>query len=240
MREDMFKVIVERPRMRIPKRNGSHYPRGRLKIDRGDFEEAPKREGMGRGYGYKYLNENLAPLRRFLRSCVGRPWNDVYSEICEHVSLDSAVKKHILEHLDQFVYRQVRESDGGIYEAIDSYGRPVELEPGSRWGRLYVCPRTGLLRAYERKPWVPRFPGRELDEWHDVRKINGSWHLVRFAPVPASIQERRDAYDIVLRKHVLNLGGRKGELKAAWGRRDRYACMLRRLSQKEYQRLLGG
>ena len=32
------------------------------------------------------------PLGRFLRSNVGRPWDTVYSEDCEHLSLDSAVK----------------------------------------------------------------------------------------------------------------------------------------------------
>ncbi|QRN99748.1 hypothetical protein JRI60_12330 [Archangium violaceum] len=239
MREDMFKVIVERPRMRIPKRNGSHYPRGRLKRTRGDLEEAPKREAMGRGYAYKCFNENLAPLRRFLHSRVGRPWNDVYSEICAHVSLDSAIKKHILEHLEDFVVRQVQEIDGRIYK-VGPYGRPIELESGSRWDRLYVCPRTGLLRAYEREPWEAKFPGRALDEWHDVRKIDGGWCLVRFAPVPSSFEERQSAYDVVLRKHVYRATGRNGALKTTWGRQDRYACMMRRLGEREYQRLLGG
>src|SRR5438309_9686382 len=31
--------------------------------------------------GEKWLNENLAPLRRYLESNVGRPWSKVYAEI---------------------------------------------------------------------------------------------------------------------------------------------------------------
>jgi hypothetical protein len=157
----MFKVIVERPRMRLPKRNGSHYPRGTLKNAWRELEDAPRHEGMGRGYGYKWLNENLAPLRRFLHSRIGRPWDKVYSEICKHVSLDSAVKKHILEHLDQFVVRKVREIDGRL-QGIDTYGRPFELPPTSRRTRLYVCPRTGLL--LELKPKQVPAPAARLSQ----------------------------------------------------------------------------
>ncbi len=156
MRRDMFKLIVERPRMRLSKRNGSHYPRGSLKNSWGrDLEDAPRREGMGHLYRSKWLNENLTPLRRFLESRVGRPWDKVYSEICEHISLDSPVKKHVLEHLKHLVARKVREIDGKLYR-VDSYGREVEFTPGSAHPQLYVCPRTGLLRAYEPKPLKPK------------------------------------------------------------------------------------
>jgi hypothetical protein len=31
---------------------------------------------MRAGYGYRSLNENLAPLRRYLRAQLGRPWDD--------------------------------------------------------------------------------------------------------------------------------------------------------------------
>jgi hypothetical protein len=42
MRADMFKVIVERPRLRFPLRCGSAYPRGRLaNLFERDLESAP-------------------------------------------------------------------------------------------------------------------------------------------------------------------------------------------------------
>lgn len=70
MREDMFKVIVERPRwgcghaekLRMPRDN-----RGYL-----SFARAGKS---------KRLNENLNPLIRFIRGKVGRPRNQVHGEI---------------------------------------------------------------------------------------------------------------------------------------------------------------
>ena len=94
MRSDMAKVIVERPRMRVPKRAGSWYPRGSLKaVFQSDYELAPKREGLGHIYGEKWLNENLQPLVRFLRSHVGRPWDKVRAEIAERVRPTSAVRR---------------------------------------------------------------------------------------------------------------------------------------------------
>ena len=61
MREDMSRVIVERPRL------GGHRTRkGRARA----LDDLPKQEGMRRAHlhsgDWKTLNENLAPLRRFL------------------------------------------------------------------------------------------------------------------------------------------------------------------------------
>jgi hypothetical protein len=150
MRSDMAKVIVERPRVRWPKRDGSWYPRGSLEnVFRNDFELAPKREGMGRGYGEKWLNENLQPLVRFLRSNVGRPWDKVRSEIAAHVRCTSAVQKHVLDHLADFV-----EEHPLFVGRVPHHRRRLEplVSRGMRL-RFWVCPRTGLLRL---APVVPR------------------------------------------------------------------------------------
>ena len=76
MREDMARVIVERPR------KGGHRSRGSR---RQEYEDLPAHEGMRRPWAVrgdeKELNENLAPLRRYLARQVGRPWSKVYSEI---------------------------------------------------------------------------------------------------------------------------------------------------------------
>ncbi|MDR3450780.1 MAG: hypothetical protein P4M15_13725 [Alphaproteobacteria bacterium] len=67
MREDMARVIVEHPRIK---------PRNNRKGRRLKSEDLPKHEGMRRCNGLrggrKELNENLAPLRRYLESQVGR------------------------------------------------------------------------------------------------------------------------------------------------------------------------
>ena len=121
MRRDMFKVIVERPRRFGP----GGWTRGRPPRD---AEDGPSHAGMRRPYDSwherKELNENLAPLRRYLMKQVGRPWNKVFSEICEHLRTDSTVQEHVRRHLGDFVAIHGRDS------------RP-----------LYVDPRTGLLRS---------------------------------------------------------------------------------------------
>src|SRR4051812_29056576 len=97
MRHDMAKVIVERPRHG----GGAKYPRAAFRSDsHRQMEDHPRRTSAKRpwmefGRGQKHLNENLAPLRRYLRSQVGRPWDKVYSEIRERINPDSAVQLHI-------------------------------------------------------------------------------------------------------------------------------------------------
>src|SRR4051812_28161761 len=98
MRHDMANVLVERPR----RGGGVKYPRGAGPFwGRVALEELPAREALKRPWVTcpKSLNENLAPLRRFLLSRVGRPWDAVYGEICERINRDSAVQLHIWQHL---------------------------------------------------------------------------------------------------------------------------------------------
>src|ERR1700736_4474108 len=98
MRSDMARVIVERPRI---KAHGSN--KGRAV----DWDDMPSHEGMRRARALRgdrrQLNENLAPLRRYLERQVGRPWDKVYSEISRHLRVDNAVQQHVRDHLRDFV-----------------------------------------------------------------------------------------------------------------------------------------
>jgi hypothetical protein len=128
----MFKVIVERPRTGGGKSKG--YQKNM------DIEDLPLKEAMKRrhqwGYRAKELNENLIPLIRYLRSNVGRPWDDVFSEICETLPLSSTVKRHVREHIGFDVETNCMVgSDGTI---LDSKGTGLFRE-------FYVHPVSGLL-----------------------------------------------------------------------------------------------
>src|SRR5437016_5525522 len=99
MRSDMSKVIVDRPRFgsRIRKKPKG-YHRGLQRL----FPEGlPKTEGMRKRWqgATKRFNEHLGPLRRFLDSRVGQPWNKVFSEICAHINRNSAVQDHVRDHV---------------------------------------------------------------------------------------------------------------------------------------------
>jgi hypothetical protein len=136
----MFEVIIERPRVK-PSRGG-RKGRHRESTERA-FERAPKVLGMGRAGRTKSLNENLAPLRRFLRSRVGTPWDAVRSEMGAVLALSSAVQKHVLDHARQYVEENPRMIDGRPHRPAASRG---VYWPLGQWCReFYVCPETGLL-----------------------------------------------------------------------------------------------
>jgi hypothetical protein len=131
MRKDMAKVIVERPRIK---------PWNARKGRRLDLEDLPALEGMRRGHAWrgerKELNENLAPLRRYLAKQVGRPWDKVYSEIAAHLRVHSTVQQHVRDHLGDFVALKPRRKISHWRSSIRG---------GLWWQPFYVDPRTGLL-----------------------------------------------------------------------------------------------
>lgn len=136
MRKDMAKVIVERPRLK-----GWGSRKGRPL----DFDDLPSHAGMRRHHklhgGWKLLNENLAPLRRYLFKQVGRPWNKVYSEISANLRADNPVQQHVRDHLTDFVAVKPRRQK-------DHWRN---WQKNGLWHQpLYVDPVTGLLCRTDR------------------------------------------------------------------------------------------
>jgi hypothetical protein len=203
MRADMAKVLVERPRpgSRFGSLPGKGYAKRaqdalRTSLDTGD--SPPNREPHWQRYGYgRCFNENLSPLRRYLHRHVGRPWNKVHSEICQHIDRGNVVQKHILTHLYQYVAINVSEQLGEVYySGSDHYcGRLL----GETHFELYVCPRTGLLRRVKTVPrrqlhklrqerWAVRQPECRyriaISATSLVMLINTRWELVTVRPLP--------------------------------------------------------
>ena len=228
MREDMFEVIIERPR------GGGRSPRYRHRRPR-ELEDMPRFESTARGRGgSKYLNENLAPLRRFFRSRLGRPWNEVHAEISQHLSLRSAVQKHVLDHVRQMVELHAVVIDGRAYHPTTYRRHRLLVTPG-RWGGFYVCPETGRLceAPPDRPQWPDTAPDRvTLDEVHEAWRIEGLWYRVRFAPVP---QARAGLRDMVLCRRIDETGvvGPGGALEQKYGWRYHYAAEKRQMSHDE-------
>lgn len=138
MRKDMFKVIVERPRQ------GDRNP---YKSDGRAFrndEESGNVLGIKAGYQWRnWLNENLAPLERFLRSRRGQHWDKVYAEIRSQINADSTVQQHVLQHLYDFVACKTYMEGDKIMVIDSSWGTPAPLaETGTP---LYVHPISGQL-----------------------------------------------------------------------------------------------
>jgi hypothetical protein len=178
MRDDMAKVIVERPR--IPAFN---CRKGRPQA----LDDLPAHEGMRRSHALrgdrKELNENLTPLRRYLERQVGRPWDKVYSEIAAHLRMDNTVQ----QHLRDFVAVTPRRAIGGWRSRAS----------GLWYQRLYVDPFTGLLCRTDQLPEEkarrrrmrlrPSSPVDRiaLTDDPELRRVRGVWYEVCLVPLPS-------------------------------------------------------
>lgn len=147
MRSDMHKVIVERERL------GSRGPYRGSRRKQASLAELPSKEGIRRRHllhrDVKQLNENLGPLRKYLRKQVGRSWNAVYRDISAELRATSAVKQHVRDHLWDYVERHVTLGPKG-----EVFGPPHHHRssfPRLLPGKLFVHPRSGVLKVV--KPW---------------------------------------------------------------------------------------
>jgi hypothetical protein len=199
MRADMSRVIVERPRRGGVDRRGRAVP----------FDNLPQREGMRRPYrisgGGKELNENLAPLRRYLERQVGRPWDKVYAEIAACLRASSTVQQHVRDHLSDFIAIKPRRRHGW-YFSYPSDGK--EPFPRLWYQLLYVDEKDGILKRTDHLPEekarlrARRDPSpRPLDHValtadRELRRIDGFWYEPRLAPMPdpvyRAVVEHRD------------------------------------------------
>ena len=233
MREDMAKVIVERPR----RGGGVRTPKGeRRREQRSGLAQLRKHEGIKRRWcnDLKGLNENLAPLRRFLRSRCGKPWDKVYGETCERINRNSAVQLHIWQHLVQFVCTSAIVIDGNV---CDSRGNRLR-------GEFYVHPRTRLLcwnRHYRDRHWQNYGDAKAsaapeglilgwLDGKHVCRLIDGVWYAFEFRPLPES---GPSVYDYSARELV-----KPRPAPPPWESPHIYVAAKRQLNTKEIRRLL--
>src|SRR5258708_17759299 len=143
MRDDMHEVIIERPRRgsrmglfrrarRVdPKRAAAHDP-----------ESLPFQISLGRstilGRGWKSLNENLAPLRRYLERQVNRPWDKVWSDISANLKATNTVQQHVRDHVGDFVATKTFVRDGVVWIANHRFHPQTPLADSRQF--LYVDP----------------------------------------------------------------------------------------------------
>ncbi|TXI45467.1 MAG: hypothetical protein E6Q50_16945 [Lysobacter sp.] len=246
MRADMYKVIVERPR-----RGGGMRGEDSAPID---LDDSPRQEGLRRRHRrHKWLNENLAPLRRYLASQVGRPWDKVFSDICAGIDRRNTVQRHIHQHLEDFVAIRVYDVDG-VFQIDGRWRGRVPL--ADHWApKFYVHPRHGLLcvnedriqtrRDYARKRKASLRAAREdrcvnrriLDASTQLHRIDGVWYRVELSAITneAMLDRKTDA----LRKLPLDRCPRNIAMKGVassldlFGSPDVYASRKRQLKARE-------
>jgi hypothetical protein len=248
MRSDMARVIVERPRVGGVKLRREKIPR--------DDELALSNVGVRRHArirgGWKGLNENLAPLRRYLERQVGRPWDEVWSEICANLKPTSTVQQHVRDHVPDFVAIKTSLRDGTIW-VHDRFSPRLLKETHTR---LYVDPATGVLRRNERnaawrKTWRQAQKAREAAICARMRVVSRTkqlhlfgecwWEVTLAGGYPASLRlnpHLPHAWQVVVEPDVV----RRAALsqlprEELYGRAGVYAVAKRQLSKKEMRDL---
>ena len=204
MRQDFNKLLCERERRRSSScyREVRHVKGFSQARDLDEYSDIGGREGMKTRYRkspgvyQKDFNENLNPLKSFLRTSVGRNWDKVYSEICSTFDKRSVINQHILIHLFQYVETKIIVGDDGRlkyfvpydYYNVDSGWRDIK----TGYFDYYVDPRDGRLcfnknkktnrqinreRAAERKAEEAKVL-RVIDKENRLEKVNEIWYHV--------------------------------------------------------------
>ena len=94
------------------------------------------------GRNVKMFYTNITPLSRYLTSCLGQPWNVIYSDIREHLTFNSKKRLEIMIDLKwRVAVHTIRSTDGRVW-AWGLYHNTCD-----HIGDFYVEPETGLLRA---------------------------------------------------------------------------------------------
>ncbi len=203
----MDRVLTERPRAGGIKKVKGYKKRLRRSLD-GDYYTKHERMIDSSFDTEKHFTDVLGPLYGYLLRQVGRKWDDVYSEIREHMSPNNRVHNHLFTHLYQFLERNVILINGLPYHLNKmSYSEgeytPLESRQNLYGISLYVCPKDGVIkRAPEYKEKIVK--KKKSWFWADEEKLQQYhllscgkkkiliWFLVQMAPI------------VVIKRKVLN------------------------------------
>lgn len=202
MRTDMHKVFT-RPQGRRSTDWKKYERKGaRRRLASTPVEELPAFEGMSsrKGVGRRRLGHG--PLRKFVVSCCGRPWAEVFSEFCRHNDMRSPTQRVLREALLRYVEEKVVLVEGIPYDTAGRY----------RIQQHWVHPQSGILmpepiperrkpsaeekeEAWRRRKDLEQYPiDRDhrlvfLDMWDGT-----GWFVVTLRPLPEEEPVEYDNY----------------------------------------------
>jgi hypothetical protein len=223
-------IVIERPR------NGMRISLKKLKGFKkqlNQITEEASQDGLLSPYlikprnKSKYLSDHLGPLRRYLRSQVGKPWNEIYSQLCRRLDSSTMAGQHVLSHVWDYVERHVELIDGIPYSKPHRHRR-IQLSSHYR-DQFYVHPETGILCACKKssRKWKRTQLCKDvvvLDEYHQYHLLNEIWYLITFEVFPS------ESTDLV--RDVLD--GLIARSSARWVKGQRvYAASKRQCNKKE-------
>jgi hypothetical protein len=164
------------------------------------------------GWDRKEFSDLLGPLKRFLHSCIGRKWDDVWSDICANLStntVDQHLRGHALSEVEQHCIL--------VDDTVMTSGRYSSgLHPP--YG-LYVDPQDGTVRKSAESPPYHRkrrdivqvdgrayikdgnvlystthgLPPRMVKDGREAAQIGGIWYWLDGVIVPPAKKVLYDA-----------------------------------------------
>ena len=194
MRKDMTNRFTEHHKISKPK-----FPRHSKKFNwkDEDGQETCSPKGMKHAHYISHnwiwrdagcVDGNYNLLKRFLHSCTGRPWNEVYSEVCEESDERSFRGYNFREWIDHLVEKNCfLDKDGTV---LDERGNTI----ANFWGGFFVHPKTKTLEfadVKKRPRWEPPHTVFEVDGklFHQHKDI---WYRVEMREV--SEENRSDGW----------------------------------------------
>lgn len=203
MRDDFAKQLTERER--FGHLDHFHNYRRMKMFDSADGDgplggREPMKARYRIGYGGKSFNENLNPLRGWLRSIVGQKWDKCYSELRQKFDARSVINDHILQHLYQYLETKAYVNAQGKVVVLTKYrwgGQDREVPIAKSGSDFYVCPKDGTVklskkpekrsvimqRAAEQKRKAEE-TYRVLDAFNILRLIEGVWYHFEMKQIP--------------------------------------------------------
>ncbi len=214
MREDLPKLMKDHSRIRYR----AKYPKGRKRAElRIMDEDKPCRETSSSRWGQQgkeHRGISLKPLRRFLATQVGRPWDEVFSELCNRALMGGEdLVRQLRVWADFEVELNVQLIDG---EPYDDKGFKIS---GSSWRALWVHPQTGILMEAPQGRGRYRYSGprktyeqKDLGNGRRAVKLKGIWYEVEFKPIPYAPAKVEDCpLDVIFGEKVVRRAGLRNE-----------------------------
>jgi hypothetical protein len=167
MRADLKDVIVNTGRRK------SDYKRKPLRnLNEEQIEALPYREGIRPKSIYRDLTDRLKPLYGFLKKNAGRPWNDVFSEICEHADPRNIRGKHLRDHVRLLVI-----GSGGREDFLWWHWRHIAFYVDEKGILRY----NGERKRYKYKPELNPDRCQIGDNFYE--RTNGCWFQIKFGTI---------------------------------------------------------
>ncbi|PSF38492.1 hypothetical protein C7H19_05775 [Aphanothece hegewaldii CCALA 016] len=181
-------IVIERPR------GGSRCSSRRLKGVKKELDRITKEateDGLLSPYLIKVkdkskdLSDHLGPLRRLLRSKVGQPWDQVYSELCQQLKPNTLTGLHVISHLWDYVVLHVEMIDGVPYHKASASHRRYGPLGSYYQDNYFVHPETRILCLAPKVTNFNKKPKKPddliwIDDYHQYRKIDDIWYVITF------------------------------------------------------------